>query len=234
MTRAWQTLARTPSDEGELELRRRGDDEFLILVGGRVLMNNRANRSELALAELACKALPQRSAPRVLIGGLGMGCTLRAALDALPDDASVTVVELNEAVAEWCRGPLAAASASALDDPRCALRVADVAAVIEASAAGREAPWDAIVLDLFEGPTEPARGRSRHRGRKREDPFFGARALGRTRQALRPDGVFALWSEAPQPHFETQLERAGFAFEKHRPGKGGGGLRHAVYVARPR
>ena len=86
------------------------------------------------------------------------------------------------------------------------------------------------MLDLFEGPREPASGRSRHRARKREDPFFGPAALGRTKKALTKGGVFALWSEAPQPHFETQLERAGFTYERRRPGKGG--LRHAVYVAR--
>ena len=232
MTRPWETLARAASAEGELELRRRGDDEFLILVAGRVLMNNRANRSELALAELACRALPDTNAPRVLIGGLGMGCSLRAALDVLPTKAQVSVAELNEAVAEWCRGPLGPASDHALADPRTELCITDVAKLIDAARAGNAPRWDAIILDLFEGPREPASGRSKHRGRQREDPFFGPRALQRTREALVPGGIFAVWSEAPQPHFEAQLERAGFSYEKHRPGKGG--LRHAVYVARSR
>jgi spermidine synthase len=153
-----------------------------------------------------------------------MGCTLRAALDVLPQDARVTVCELNPIVADWCRGPLATLSGDALADARVSLLVGDVAEHVRSLAArGRGAGADAILLDLFEGPharTDAVR-----------DPFYGAHALARSRSALAPDGVFAIWSEAPDAAFERRLARAGFVdVAVHRPGRGG--RRHAVYVAR--
>ena len=119
MTRPWRTLATVPTDEGPLELRQRGDDEFLIVIAGRVLMTSAARRSEEALATLGCAAIARTGAPRVLIGGLGMAYTLRAALDALPATAKVVVAELNPVVADWCRGPMAALTrgAEARRDP---------------------------------------------------------------------------------------------------------------------
>ena len=117
MAHAWETLESIETDAGPLELRRRGERDFLITVAGRVLMNSHANRSELALANLACRALADREAPRLLLGGLGMGCTLRAALDDLPSKAAVDVVELNPHVAAWCRGPLSGVNDQALEDP---------------------------------------------------------------------------------------------------------------------
>jgi len=222
VTRPWQTLDRFDGEAGPIELRRRGEREFLITLAGRVLMNAAASRSEQALARIACAELAAREAPRVLIGGLGMGCTLRAALDALPATARVVVVELHEAIDRWCRGPLAPLTGGAVLDPRVALRFGDVAdAIREAAAPGGER-FDAVLLDLYEGP-HPA---SQPRGH----PHYGEAALARTRRALRAAGVLAVWSEDPDPLFERALARAGFAARRARPGRGG--RRHVVYVAR--
>jgi spermidine synthase len=218
----WENLDRFDSAEGEIELRRRGADEFLITVAGRVLMNSAASRSETALARIACAELGARPAPRVLIGGLGMGCTLRAALDALPASASVVVAELNETVLRWCRGPLAGLTAHAVDDPRVTVRIEDVAAAIRAAAAHAAERYDAVLLDLYEGP-HPA---SQPRGH----PHYGAAALARAHAALRPGGILAVWSEDPDALFERALGRARFAVRLERPGRGG--RRHAVYVAK--
>ncbi|MGB1700468.1 MAG: spermidine synthase, partial [Nannocystaceae bacterium] len=130
MTKPWTTLARVDTDEGPLELRQRDVDDFLIVVAGRVLMSSKAHRSEVEVATLPCELLRGIPKPRVLIGGLGMGYTLRAALDTCPVDANICVAELNPAVVEWCRGPLAALTDDALSDPRVTVHVGDVAKVI--------------------------------------------------------------------------------------------------------
>jgi spermidine synthase len=221
VARAWETLDTADTPDGRLELRRRGDDDFLITIAGRVLMNSRQNRSEIAVAELPCQALADAEAPFVLIGGLGMGCTLRAALDALPASAVVVVAELNPVVVEWCRGALAELNGHALDDPRVRVEIADVAELISAHARKGVPRFDAIVLDLYEGP---------HAKTDREhDPLYGRRALERTRRALRPGGSFAVWSEAADAGFERRLAAARFQTQRARPGRGG--LRHAVHWA---
>lgn len=199
-----------------LELRRRGHSDFLITLEGRVVMTSAAHRSEVALAELACEALRPRRRPRVLVGGLGMGFTLRAALDALPPAAHVTMAELNPVVVKWCRGPMAVLSDGALADPRVEVVVGDVADVIREAEAGS---WDAIALDLYEGP----------RTRDHHDPHFGSWAVERAHRALRPGGVLAVWSEQPDRRFEKLLSAAGFSVSHKRPGRGG--LRHAVTLA---
>ena len=217
MTRPWQTLERVRVREGALELRRRGDDEFLIVIGGRVLMTSVHSRSEEALASRACAGLGTRREPRVLIGGLGMGYTLRAALDVLPASARVVVAELTPEVVDWCRGPLAPLTAGAVLDPRVRVEVGDVARVIATAPRGA---YDAIVLDLYEGPyaaTQP-----------RDDPFYGEAALLRTRAALAPGGIFAVWAEDPDPAFVRRLGAAGFSASVHREGRGG--RTHIVYL----
>jgi spermidine synthase len=219
MTRPWETLATEPTRDGPLELRRRGDRDFLITVAGRVLMTSAAHRSEDAVATLACAALAGARAPRVLIGGLGMGYTLRAALDALPPAASVTVAELNPIVVAWCRGPLAPLTGAAVADPRVTVTVADVSAVI---AGARRDSWDAIILDLYEGPHQASQ---RH-----DDPFYGAAALARARAAVSPRGVLAIWSEDPDDAFERRLTAARFTVDRKRIG-GRGGRTHIVYLA---
>ncbi len=223
MAQPWKTIDRKDTPDGVLELRQRDEGDFLILINGRVLMNSRANRSELALGELACRAIADRPAPRVLVGGLGMGLTLRAALDALPSDGRVTVAELNPVTIDWCRGPLAELSGRVVEDPRVTVVTGDVAQVIGRAAASGDA-FDGIIIDLYEGPhakTDP-----------RNDPFYGSNALQHTWHALSPKGLFGVWGEAPDRAFEKRLEAARFSFEKLRPGKGG--LRHVVYLARKR
>jgi spermidine synthase len=193
-----------------LELRKRGESEFLIVIGGRVLMNSASQRSEQALAELA---LADRVAKTVIVSGLGMGFTLRATLDKVGPDARVIVGELDPTIVEWCNGPLAAATGHALDDPRVELVLGDVEALIS-----RSRSVDAIILDLYEGPYEP-------RG------CFGPRGLGTIHRALAPTGMLAVWSEDPAPSFVGRLERAGFAVTKH---KAGTTRRHTIYCAAPR
>jgi spermidine synthase len=205
----WHTLATVPTAEGPLELRRRGDAEYLIVIAGRVLMNSAARRSEEALATVT---LTGRGARRVLIGGLGMGFTLRAALDAVAADARVTVVELNADVLAWCKGPLAEATGGAVLDPRVSVELADVGHVIARAPA---ASWDAILLDLYEGPYD-------------DDAHFGTAAVVRARRALAPGGVLAVWSEEADPRFQKRLVAAGFDVATHRISSGD--RRHTVYV----
>lgn len=217
MSRPWETLDRAETADGSLELRRRGD-EFLITIAGRVLMNSYSNRSEVALAELGLEGLRQKDSPRVLIGGLGMGCTLRAALDALPCDSHLHISEKNPIVARWCAGPLAVLNGAALEDPRVEIAIEDVSARIAESSRA----FDAILLDLYEGPHAATDAES--------DPFYGRYAIARTQAALAPGGVFCVWSEDRDEHFEERLRAHGFAVESHRPGRGG--RRHAVTIAR--
>ncbi|HWN40985.1 MAG TPA: spermidine synthase [Thermoanaerobaculia bacterium] len=217
--RAWETLDAVETAEGRMELRRRGED-YVITVAGRVLMSSMAHLTEVAVAEIACGEVAGRESPRVLIGGLGMGFTLRAALDALPRTGRVVVAEINEAVVRWCRGPLAPLTDRATMDFRSKIVLEDVAKVI--AGAGKQ-PFDAIILDLYEGPRRATQGR--------EDPFYGPMALERTRKALTPGGILAVWSEEPDAAFEKRLRTGGFKVERCKPGKGG--PRHSVYLARP-
>jgi spermidine synthase len=214
--RPWQTIERVDTPEGALELRQRGERDFLITIAGRILMTSVAHRSEDALAEIACAPLAALPRPRVMIGGLGMGYTLRAALDRLPSKAQVTVVDLNQAVVDWCRGPLALLTDGALNDGRVSVRIADVARAISAAGPGSH---DAIVIDLYEGP----------HGNRANHPIYGATALERTARALRAGGVFAVWSEERDQSFERRLDTAGFTVRTHRAR---GGRAHVVYEAR--
>jgi spermidine synthase len=224
LAQPWQTIDKVDTPDGVLELRRRGKRDFLILINNRVLMNSGANRSEFALGELACKLVSARTRPRVLIGGLGMGLTLKAALDSLPPAAVVVVAELNPATVAWCRGPLAGLTMSAVDDPRVTVKIGDVSFVIVQSAKPTAKKFDAIIIDIYEGPHA--------RTDAVNDPFYGSRALKNTAAALAPGGIFGVWGENPDAGFEKRLTAAGFTFERHRPGKGG--LRHVVYAAKRR
>ena len=215
----WQVLDRfITDDEGILELRKRERDDFLITVGAQILMNSKAQRSEIALGHLGCRNLEKHPAPRVLVGGLGMGITLRSVLDSLPDTAEVIVAELNSKIHEWCCGPLAELTSGAANDPRVTVTIADVTELI------RQAPrehFDAIILDLYRGPgpqTSPL-----------DDPVYGRHAIERTSNALGAGGIFAVWGENPDRGFEQRLADGGFAVRCERPGKGG--YRHAVWVA---
>lgn len=218
----WTTLDRVETKDGLLELRRRGECDFLILLDGLVLMNSVANRSEIVLGQRGCAHLKHRHAARVLVGGLGMGCTLRAVLDSLPPDAAVTVAELNPVVLTWCRGPLAGLTGGAVNDPRVNVVISDVAEVVRAAATGESARFDAIIFDLYRGP--------HYRTDSHNDPLYGSRAIALARRALTPGGMFAVWGENYDEGFVRRLGAGGFTVTSERPGRGG--LRHAVFVAR--
>jgi spermidine synthase len=223
MAQPWKVLESIHTDEGVLELRQRGEGDFLITVGGLVLMNSLAHRSEAALGRLACSHLKGQAGPRVLVGGLGMGYTLRAVLDELPETARVVVAELNPVVLEWCRGPLAGLTGCAACDPRVNVEITDVADTIKRASGDRKADgFDAIVLDLYKGPHA--------RTDQRNDPLYGSRAIEATRAALKPGGVFAVWGESYDAGFDRRLCDAGFKVSTSRPGKGG--LRHVVFLAK--
>jgi spermidine synthase len=212
----WKALATVTTSEGALQLRQRGPREFLITIDGRVLMTSEERTSEKAVATLACAQLRDRKAPRVLIGGLGMAYTVRAALDALPRTAHVTVAELTAEVEVWNRGPLALLTDAALADPRVTVVIDDVAKVIKAAAPGS---LDAIILDLYEGP--------HHAAKRPNDPFYGHAALARSCTALSPGGVLAIWSEEENAVFKRRLADAGFETSLHRPG---GSRAYVVYL----
>jgi spermidine synthase len=223
MAQPWKVLERVETREGGLELRQRGEGDFLITIGSQVLMNSLANRSEVVLGQLGCGHLRGHPAPRVLVAGLGMGFTLRAVLDSLPATARVVAAELNPVVADWCRGPLACLTGSAATDPRVEIVIDDVAHLIRRTAReGGEGRFDAIVLDLYRGP----HARTNHR----DDPFYGSRAIESARAALRPGGVLAVWGENHDDGFVKRLQGAGFTVSTERPGRGG--LRHMVFLAR--
>lgn len=189
--------ARVPGADVELRLMQRGA-EFAMMLGQNQLMNSRLSGSEEALATLACRKIEAAGSPRLLIGGLGMGFTLRAALAVLGTEARITVAELVPAVIAWARGPLADVFDGSLDDPRVNIRDADVIDVIRS----RAAAFDAILLDVDNGPEALIR--------KANDALYDVRGLKTIRRALRPNGVLAVWSSGPHPSFSKRLRDAGF------------------------
>jgi spermidine synthase len=222
MAQPWKVIESVATADGTLELRQRGERDFLILIGSQVLMNSLANRSEVVLGEQGCAHLKGQSAARVLVGGLGMGCTLRGALDTLAADAQVVVAELNPVVPDWCRGPLAPLTESAVTDPRVTVEICDVTTLIRSAArSGGTARFDAIVLDLYRGPGAYTD--------RIHDPFYGSRAIENMAKALTPGGVLAVWGENYDEGYVQRLRNAGFTVSAKRPGRGG--LRHVVFLA---
>jgi len=204
-----------------LKLFQRGAD-FTIALERNDLMSSRMSGSEEALGTMACERMGQRSAPRLLVGGYGMGFTLRALLRVLPADAQVVVAELVPGIVEWARGPMAALTDGCLDDRRVDLRIADVGA--EIAAPGDR--YDAILLDVDNGPdglTRPG-----------NDGLYGTAGLDRARAALRPGGVLAVWSAGPDPVFAKRLGRAGFRVEevRLRARSNGKGPLHVIWFSR--
>ena len=191
------------------------------MVGANELMNSRLSGSEQALAELASKRIGERTRPRVLIGGLGMGFTLRAALDCFGSDAEIVVAELVPQVISWAYGQLAPVFGTCLADPRVSIINADVGNLISKGTLG----YDAILLDVDNGPE----GVSREQNHK----LYGASGLKAARAALRPKGVLAVWSSGPSPQFTRRLGSANFSVEevKVRARTGGRGARHVIWVA---
>jgi spermidine synthase len=195
-------------------------DEFSILVGTAELMTNQCRGSERALASLACARLADRPQARLLIGGLGMGFTLRAALDGLGPEGRVIVAELVPAVATWARGPLSPLFAGSLDDPRVELRLEDVHRTIQSG----PAQFDAILLDVDNG----AQGLTQ----RANDRLYDIWGLRRARFALRPHGILAVWSGGPDRRFKARLKLAGFEVEEVRVyADGSSGRRHVIWLA---
>ncbi|MDR3473114.1 MAG: hypothetical protein P4M09_15755 [Devosia sp.] len=216
----WITLdvAAVPGG-GELRLMRRGD-EFSIMSGSVELMNSRRGGSEKALASLACARLRGRTRPHVLIGGLGMGFTLRAALADLPMEASVVVAELVPAVVAWARGPMAEMFGTCLADSRVGIHEGDVGELMGAPGAA----FDAILLDVDNGPDGLTR--------QANDRLYGAAGLQAAQKALRAGGVLAIWSAAPDREFPLRLKRAGFSVDTATARSNGGrGARHTIWLA---
>ena len=212
--------AAIPGGRESLRLMQRGD-EFSIMLGSNELMNSRVNGSERALAELACGRIGRRARCSILIGGLGMGFTLRAALAMLGADARVVVVELVPAVIAWARGPMAGLSAAGLADPRVDLREGDVGGAIRAA----RASFDAILLDVDNGPDGLSRAAN--------DALYDREGLRAAKRALRPGGILAVWSSAPDERFTRSLRGPGFDVEtvKVRAGANGRGAHHVVWLA---
>jgi spermidine synthase len=220
----WTQLdtARIP-DGGELRLMRRGA-ELSIMSGSIELMNSRLSGSEKALASLACARLASRPKVQMLVGGLGMGFTLRAALAELPKDARVVVSELVPAVVGWARGPMAELFDGCLDDPRVTVREADVVGVI----AEARASFDAILLDVDNGPGGL--------NRDANDRLYSIGGLNAAKRALKPGGVLAVWSAGHDDGFTRRLASAGYLAEEVPVRATGGkrGARHVIWLATPR
>ena len=217
----WRLLdtAVVPGGEGSLRLLQRGA-EFSIRLDHSELMNSRLSGSEEALAAIACDRIKSRKAPRILIGGLGMGFTLRAALASLGPDASVTVAELVPAVIKWAGGPMIDVFGNSLADPRVSIREADVGELIRSG----PSHFDAIVLDVDNGPDGLTR--------KANDALYGLAGLRAARRALRTGGVLAVWSARPDPKFSFRLRTADFAVdERSVPARGSRGAKHVIWIA---
>jgi spermidine synthase len=213
-------VARVPGADVELRLMRRGA-EFSMMLGPNELMNSRLSGSEQALATLACRRIEAVKAPHLLIGGLGMGFTLRAALAVLGAEARITVAELVPAVIAWARGPMADLFGDSLSDPRTRVREADVVDVIRSHASS----FDAILLDVDNGPEGLIR--------KANDALYDLRGLKTIRRALRPRGVLAVWSSGPNPAFTKRLRDAGFDVDEValRATAKRSGARHVIWFA---
>ncbi|KGF68779.1 spermidine synthase [Hoeflea sp. BAL378] len=217
----WVRLDAVQLDDGpELKLMQRGS-EFSIMLGANELMNSRLSGSEEALATLAAQRLAGRAGLRLLIGGLGMGFTLRAALAVLDSDARVTVAELVPEVIAWARGPMAPVFGGCLDDSRVSLIEGDVGEPIRA----RAGAWDAILLDVDNGPEGLTRTGN--------DALYSAEGLAAAFRALAPGGVFSVWSSAPDPAFTRRLRQAGFSVTEvpTRASTKKRGARHMIWLA---
>lgn len=218
----WQVLGRERAPEGGELVLYHSDGSYVIRVDGKELMSSRAHDSEEALARLGCEHLRQASGARVLIGGLGLGYTLRAALRVLPADASVTVAEIVPAVIAWNRGPLADLAGRPLEDPRVIVEPRDVGQVLRAT----RVRFDAILLDIDNGPAGLTR--------KANHVLYTDTGIALAKGALRTGGVLAVWSAAPDPGFERRLRRGGLAAETHlAPARGkSGGSKHIIFLGR--
>ena len=220
----WELLGETRAPDGTLLALTRHDREYVILANGRSLMSSRMHGSEEALATIVCRRACTSVRPAVLVGGIGMGYTLRATLDALPPEAAVVVAELLPAVVEWNRGVLAPLAGHPLKDRRVEVIVADVADTL-ASSRGR---FDAVLLDVDNGPAALTAGTN--------DRLYSDAGLAAIRNALTRGGVVGIWSAREDRKFEQRLRFGGFdvAVERVRARLKQGGPRHTIFVGSKR
>lgn len=219
-----ETLATAAIPGGDtLTLIRHGRD-FVVMLGRDELMGTRMQFSEEQLAELTLERVKARR-PRVLVGGYGMGFTYRTALDRLPEGGRVVVAEVVSDVVDWARGPLAHLTGDSLDDPRGEVIIADVAALIDDAIDGTTAKYDAILLDVDNGPDGIVRDAN--------DRLYTRTGIGKARDALNSGGVLAVWSAAPDPAFARRLRDSGMAVDeltvRARPNNKG--PRHTIWFA---
>ena len=210
-----------PGNGGELRLYQQGEEFSIRIVGRGELMNSRMHGSEDKLAELTCARLKTDAAPRLLIGGLGMGFTLAAALQHVAEQGQVVVAELLPAVVAWNRGPLGAHAGHPLADPRVSVHEGDVARLIKV----QQRAYDAILLDVDNGPEGLTR--------KKNDWLYSMNGLIAAYGALRPQGILAVWSAGPAQDFLHRLKKVGFKVEEQRVrAHGNKGARHVIWFAR--
>ena len=217
----FELLGQTLSPDGTVMKLIRRSDEYLILADGAVLMSSRMHGSEEALATFACQRVRTLQQPSVLIGGLGMGFTLRATLDLLPPDATVVVAELVPAVVEWNRGPLGPLAGHPLKDKRVRVETGDVAVTLSS----RLGQFDAVLLDVDNGPT--AFTASNNAG------LYDNRGIAAARAALKMDGVLAVWAAQDDRKFEQRLRQGRFDVQVQRV-RGRvkkGGPRHTIFLS---
>lgn len=218
----WSLLdtASVPGSNNELRLLKRGT-EFSIRLGQNELMNSRLSGSEEALATIACEKILSRNAPSILIGGLGMGFTLRAALAACGKEARITIVELVPAVLKWARGSMAEIFGKSLTDPRVIIREADVGDLIQSS----RSMFDAILLDVDNGPEGIIRNAN--------NALYDLNGLHAAHRALRIGGVLAVWSATPDVKFQQRLRKTGFVVDEMRvrASRSGRGAMHIIWIA---
>lgn len=211
--------AHMPGGGGELRLRRRGA-EFAIMSGNIELMNSRLSGSEEALATMTCARLRDRPRPQILIGGLGMGFTLRASLAELGPEARIVVAELVPAIVAWAQGPMAEIFDGSLEDPRVSISQGDVGHLIRS----RPSAYDAILLDVDNGPEGLTR--------KANDRLYDWEGLSAAQTALRPGGMLAVWSSGPNQNFTERLRKMRFGVDVVRVrARGTRGARHVIWIA---
>jgi spermidine synthase len=218
----WSLLdtAVIPGGETELRLMRRGS-EFSIRLGHNELMNSRLSGSEEALATITWERISSHAAPRILIGGLGMGFTLRAALASFGPDAGITVAELVPAVIKWAQSLMADVFGNSLADPRVRVCEGDVGQLIRSGPSA----YDAILLDVDNGPDGLTRSAN--------DALYNLHGLSAAHAALRDGGVLAVWSAKPDARFVQRLRKTGFDVDEVRAGANGsrGGSKHIIWIA---
>jgi spermidine synthase len=219
----WTTLDRAPAPGGGELLLQERDGTFVIRVHGTELMSSRTHGSEEAMARLAFEDRVMPATPKVLVGGLGMGFTVRAALDVLPPSGKVVIAELSEAVVRWNKGPLADLARRPLEDPRIRIERVDVLGLLKQA----DRAYDAILLDIDNGPSALAAPGNAS--------LYASRGIAACHQALRSGGALVVWSAGPDERYLLALEKAGLdARARTVTAHTTGGRRHTLFVARKR